>query len=186
MSKVIVRRIISRFDWDRPGVCLAALLFLGECVAVVLAGISLLVQGYDGGRLAALLGAAVLAIYVPLAIWQGKLPFAGPTEYEKRRTYAQRKLGVKIPRTGDLMKGGGQLGSEQVDLGDGSEGSIRAAVGRAYCLGNSAFENSCSRQWPEDVKQWVQHAQLTLVPPVAHLYGISGPPEVMPVLPRAT
>ena len=55
---------------------LAILLFKGEWLAVVLAEASLLTQGYSGDRLAGLLGDAVLAVYVQLAIWQGKLPFA--------------------------------------------------------------------------------------------------------------
>ena len=40
MSAKIYRHIVRRFEWDRSGVALAALLFLGECIAVVLAVIS--------------------------------------------------------------------------------------------------------------------------------------------------
>ena len=134
--RATIGRITARFNWDRSGVFLAALLFLGECVAVILAVISLASKGYDPGQSAALLGAAVLAVYVPLAIWQGKMPFAAPTEYEKRRTYAQAKLSVRIPRSGDKTKGGWALGVAQVHLEDSSDESIRAAVGRAYCLGD--------------------------------------------------
>ena len=39
--RATIGRIIARFNWDRSGVFLAALLFLGECVAVILAVISL-------------------------------------------------------------------------------------------------------------------------------------------------
>ena len=41
-------------------------------------------------RLAALLGAAVLTGYVPLAIWKGKLPFAASTEYEIRKNMRRK------------------------------------------------------------------------------------------------
>ena len=148
------QRITSRFGWDRPGVALAVLLFAGELVAVILAGTSLASDGYDGGRLAALLGAAVLAGYVPLAIWKRKLPFAAPTEYEIRKKYAEKRLGVKIPRSGDKMKDGLRLGYAQVHLVDGSDESIREAVGRAYCMGNTDLELFCTaQQWTEDAKR---------------------------------
>ena len=139
--RATIGRITARFNWDRSGVFLAALLFLGECVAVILAVISLASKGYDPGQSAALLGAAVLAVYVPLAIWQGKMPFAAPTEYEKRRTYAQATLSVRIPRSGDKTKGGWALGVAQAHLEDSSDESIRAAVGRAYCLGDQEIYN---------------------------------------------
>lgn len=173
-------RITSRFDWDRPGVALAVLLFLGELVAVILAGTSLASDGYDGGRLAALLGAAVLASYVPLAIWKGKLPFAAPTEYEMRKKYAEKRLGVKIPRSGDKMKDGLRLGYAQVHLADGSDESIRIAVGRAYCLGNTDLELFCTAQkWTEDAKRRILLAQLQLDTPTGYLTAITAPPELM-------
>ena len=53
--RATIGRITARFNWDRSGVFLAALLFLGECVAVILAVISLAPKGYDPGQLAALL-----------------------------------------------------------------------------------------------------------------------------------
>jgi hypothetical protein len=177
--RATIGRITARFNWDRSGVFLAALLFLGECVAVILAGISLASKGYDPGQSAALLGAAVLAVYVPLAIWQGKMPFAAPTEYEKRRTYAQAKLSVRIPRSGDKTKGGWALGVAQVDLEDSSDESIRAAVGRAYCLGDQDLQNFCSRPWIQDVKLKILLAQMQLVPPAMIFSAISTPPELM-------
>ena len=177
--RVTIGRITARFDWDRSGVLLAALLFLGECVAVILAGISLPSNNYDPGQFAALLGAAVLAFYVPLAIWQGKMPFAAPTEYEKRRKYAQAKLGVRIPRSGDKTKEGWALPLAQVHLEDGSDESIRAAVGRAYCLGDQDLQNFCSRPWITDVKQKILLAQMQLVPPTVSFSGISTPPELL-------
>ena len=174
-----IGRITRRFDWDRPGVLLAALLFLGETVAVILAGTSLASEGYDGGRLAALLGAAVLALYVPLAIWQGKLPFASPTEYEKRRNHAQKKLGVKIPRSGDKTKEGWRLGTAQVHLEDDSDDSIRVAVGRAYCLGDATMQALCDLDSRTDVKQNILLAKFQLIPPTASFSAISAPPELM-------
>lgn len=177
--RATIGRVASRFVWDRPGMALAALLFVGELVAVILAGTSLTSDGYDGGRLAALLGAAVLALYVPLAIWKGKLPFAAPTEYERRRQFAQAKLGVNIPRTGDKMKGGGRLGSAQVDLPDDSDVSIRIAVGRAYSLGDEYLDHLCgTSQWTADVNQKIQLARLRLSPPSGTISAISAPPEL--------
>ena len=117
------------------------MLSVGESIAAILAGMSLKSDGYDGGRLAALLGAAVLALYVPIAVGLRKIPFAASTEYESRRKFAEKRLGVKIPRTGDKMKKGGRLGSAQVDLPDGSDESIRVAVGRAYSLGDDSVRN---------------------------------------------
>ncbi len=183
--RVTIRRITARFDWDQSGVCLAALLFLGESVAVVLAGTSIVLEGYDGGRLAALLGAAVLALYVPLAIRMGKLPFAAPNEYEKRRKYAQATLGVSIPRSGDKMTGGLALGSIQMHLEDDSDGPIDAAVGRAYCLGDEGLQYFCDQPWPQDVKQKIWLARLKLVPPKASAFAISAPPELMEPILRA-
>ena len=152
---------------------------LGETLAVILAVISLVLEGFDWGRLAALLGAAILAIYVPLAISMGKMPFAVPTEYEKRRKYAQAKLGVRIPRTGDRTKEGWALGSAQVHLEDISDESIRAAVGRAYCLGDQTLQSFCSRPWIQDVKPKILLAQMQLVPPALSFSAISTPPGLM-------
>ena len=177
--RATIGRITARFNWDKSGVFLAALLFLGECVAVILAGTSLALEDNDWGAWAALLGAAVLALYVPLAIWKGKIPFAAPTEYEKRRTYAQAILGVSIPRSGDKTKGGWALGTIQVHLEDGSDESIRGAVGRAYCLGDQDLQNFCSRPWIKDVKQRILLAQLQLSPPGISLSAISAPPDLM-------
>ena len=177
--RTTIGRITARFNWDRPGVFLAALLFLGECLAVLLAVISLALEGYGWGRLAALLGAAVLAVYVPIAIWKGKMPFAAPTEYEKRRTYAQATLGVRIPRSGDKTKEGSALGVAQVHLEDGSEESIRAAVGRAYCLGDQDLQHFCNVPWTTDVKRKVLLAQLQLIPPAISFSGISAPPGLI-------
>ena len=171
--RATIGRIAARFDWDKSGVFLASLLLLGESSAVVLAATSLVLDGYDLGRLAALLGAAVLALYVPLAIWQGKMPFAVPTEYEKRRKYAQTTLGVKIPRSGDKMKGGLQLGSAQIHLEDDSDESIRIAVGRAYCLGDQDFEIFYNQPWVKDVKQKILLARSDLIPPKAYFSAIS-------------
>ena len=177
--RAMIRRITARFDWDRSGVFLAALLFMGEGLAVILAATSLVLEDNVWGAWAALLGAAVLAIYVPLAIWKGKIPFASPTEYEKRRKYAQAKLGVRIPRSGDKMKGGWRLGLLQVHLEDDSDASIRAAVGRAYCLGDQDLQNFCSRPWIRDVKQKILLAQMQLVPPAINFSAISTPPGLM-------
>lgn len=177
--RATIGHITGRFDWDRSGVFLAALLFLGEGLAVILAGTSLVLEDNVWGAWAALLGAAVLAIYVPLAIWKGKIPFAAPTEYEKRRKYAQAKLGVRIPRSGDKMKGGWRLGLLQVHLEDDSDESIRAAVGRAYCLGDQDLQNFCGRPWIKDVKQKILLAQIQLVPPAFNVSAISTPPGMM-------
>ena len=177
--RATIGRITARFNWDRSGVFLAALLFLGECMAVILAVISLASKGYDPGQSAALLGAAVLALNVPLAICLGKMPFAAPTEYEKRRTYAQAKLSVRIPRSGDKTKGGWALGVAQVHLEDSSDESIRAAVGRAYCLGDQDLQHFCSRPWIQDVKPKILLAQMQLVPPAMSISGISTPPGLM-------
>ena len=177
--RATVGRITARFDWDKSGVFLAALLLLGETFAVILAATSLVLDGYDLGRLAALLGAAVLALYVPLAIWQGKMPFAVPTEYEKRRKYAQTTLGVKIPRSGDKMKGGWKLGSAHVHLEDDSDESIRIAVGRAYCLGDDNLQRFCNHQWVKDVKQKVLLARNKLHPGTVTGSTISFAPGLM-------
>ena len=181
--RAMIRRITAKFDWDRSGVLLAALLFVGESVAVVLASTSIVSEGYDGGRLAALLGAAVLVLYVPLAIRMGKLPFAVPTEYEKRRKHAQKTLRVSIPRSGDKTTGGLALGSIQMHLEDGSDWSIDAAVGRAYCLGDQELQFFCDQRWSQDVKQKIWLARLKLIPPKISASAISAPPELMdPVL----
>ena len=90
--RATIGRIIARYLWDRSGVTLATLLLLGEAIAACLAAVSLASEGFDWGRMAALLGAAVLVLYVPFAVWKGKMPFAVPTEYEKRRRYAQATL----------------------------------------------------------------------------------------------
>ena len=177
--RATIGRITARFNWDRSRVFLAALLFLGECVAVIPAVISLASKGPDPGQLAALVGAAFLVLYVPPAIWQGKMPFAASTEYEKRRKYAQATLGVRIARSGDKMKGGWKLGVAQMHLEDDSDESIRAAVGRAYCLGDQDLQNFCSRPWIMDVKQKILLAQIRLVPPTMNLLAISTPPELM-------
>lgn len=177
--RATIGRITGRYDWDKSGVILAALLFLGEGLAVVLAGTSLVIEGFAWGLMAALLGAAVLALYVPLAIWKGKMPFAAPIEYEKRRKYAQAALGVRIARSGDKMKGGWRLGSAQVHLEDDTDESICAAVGRAYCLGDQDFHNFCSRPWIRDVKQKIVLAQMRLVPPTMNFSAISTPPGMM-------
>lgn len=177
--RATIRRITSRFDWDGPGVFLAALLVLGEGLAVTLAGISLVLGDNVWGAWAALLGAAVLALYVPLAVWFGKIPFAAPTEYEKRRKIAQARLGVRIPRSGDKMKGGGRLGQAQVHLEDDSDESIRAAVGRAYCLGDQDLRRFCGTAWIEDVKRKVLLAQIQLVPPAITASVITAPPRLM-------
>ena len=171
--------IVARFDWDGWGVFLAALLFFGEGVAVSFAAQSLASGGYDGGRLAALLGAAVLMLYVPLAIWRGKLPFAVPTEYEKRRVYAKKTLGVNIPRSGDKTKTGFALPNTQVHLEDSSEKSVRAAVGRAYCLGDQNLQHFCSAQWTEDVNLEIRRAVMELSPPTGFHFGFSAPGELL-------
>ena len=174
-----IERITAKFDWDRPGVFLAILLFLGEILAVALAGTSLALEGYDLGRLAALIGAAVLTVYVPLAIWKGKLPFATPTEYEKRRKYAQAILGVRIPGSRDKTQGGWPLGTMQTNLENDREESIRAAVGRAYCLGDGALQNFCGHNWRKDVKQKILIARSELVPSTFHAVAITARPELM-------
>ncbi len=175
-----VRRLADRFDWDRPGVLLALLLFLGEGVAVVMAGISLVSNGYDGGQLAALVGAAVLVLYVPLAIWQGKLPFAAPTEYERRRKYAQAVLGVQIPRAREKM-GNVELGFAQISLPDSSDESIRAAVGRAYCLGDKYvdFLGTAAVSWKKEVLLKIYNAINKLLPPHGTGMTITMSPEVL-------
>ena len=177
--RATIGRITARFNWDRSGVVLAALLLLGESVAVILAVISLLSRNYDPGQLAALIGAAALVLYVPLAIWLGKMPFAAPTEYENRRKYAQAPLGVRIPRSGDKMEGGRRLGLVELGLEDGSGESIRAAVGRVYCLGDQDLQNFCSQPWIKDVKQKILLAQIQLVPPAISFSTLSAPPELM-------
>ena len=174
-----VRRITAKFNWDSTGVFLAALLFFGETLAVILAGVSLASEGYDLGRMAALTGAAVLTLYVPLAIWKGKLPFAIPSEYEKRRTYAQATLGVDIPRSGDKMKDGLTLGAAQIHIEDTTDASIRAAVGRAYSLGDEAVQLLCSQRWNKDTTQKILLARFQLVQPVAHFVAITAPPEML-------
>lgn len=127
-----------------------------------------------------MLGAAVLAIYVPLAVGLGKIPFAAPTEYERRRKFAEKRLGVKAPRTGDKMKNGGRLGYAQVDLPDDSYESIRAALGRAYSLGDDYLEHLCSApQFTEDLKRKISSARVYLFPPSGTLFAISVPPELM-------
>lgn len=176
-----LRRIAARLEWDSPGVGLAGLLFLGEIAAVSLAAISLASEGFELGRMAALLSAAALCIYVPIAVLTGKMPFAVRTEYEKRRAYAQKTLGVRIPRSNDKTKGGWALGTMQVHLPDDSDESIRVAVGRAYCLGDKELELLCSHSWIQDVKVKLLTAQYELIPPLT-LSGvaISAPPELLP------
>ena len=169
----------DRFDWDRPGVALAILLLVGESIAAILAGMSLKSDGYDGGRLAALLGAGVLALYVPIAIGLHKIPFAASTEYESRRKFAEKRLGVKIPRTGDKMKRGGRLGSAQIDLPDDSDESTRVAVGRAYSLGDAYLDDLCSAsQFTGEVKRKISSARVYLLPPSGTFFAISAPPEL--------
>ena len=169
----------KRFDWDWAGVFLASLLFLGELAAVIISVIFLASEGFEVGRLAVLLSAAAVALYVPLAICMGKMPFAAPTEYEKRRKYAQTALGVKIPRTGDKMKGDWPLGSVQVHIEDGSDESIRVAVGRAYCLGDENLRQLRQMSLREDLKLKVELAAHKLIPPAVTMIGLSVPKELM-------
>ena len=177
--RATIGRIIARYDWDRSGVTLAALLILGEAMAACLAAVSLASEGFDWGRMAALLGAAVLVLYVPLAIWKGKMPFAVPTEYEKRRRYAQGTLGVRIPRSGDRAKDGTKLPPTQVNLENDSDESIRAAVGRAYASGDFALQRFCNLPWVKDVKVKIELARLQLTPPTVSAAGITYSPELM-------
>ena len=88
-------------------------------------------------------------------------------------------LSVRIPRSGDKTKGGWALGVAQVDLEDSSDESIRAAVGRAYCLGDQDLQNFCSQPWVQDVKPKILLAQMQLVPPAMIFSTISTPPELM-------
>ena len=141
---------------------LAVLLFLGECIAVALAAIS--------GQWAALISALVLALYVPLAIWMGKMPFASPTEYEKRRIRAEKILAIRIPRSTDTM---------QTNLMDCSDESIKVAVGQAYCLGAQDLQVLCKQPWRQDVKQKILEAQFRLIPPKITAAGILFKPELM-------
>ncbi len=171
MSVTIYRRIVKRFEWDRSGVILAALLFLGECIAVALAVIS--------GQWAALVSALILALYVPLAIWMGKMPFASLTEYEKRRGYAEKILGVRIPSSTDTMQGGWPVGSIQTSLMDSSDESIRVAVGRAYCLGDLSLQAFCDRPWRQDVKLKILKTRLDLTSLKVTAAGVSYAPELM-------
>ena len=150
---------------------LAVLLVLGEGLAVVLAAIS--------GQWAALISALVLALYVPLAIWKGKMPFASPTEYEKRRIRAEKILGIRIPRSTDTMQGGTPVGSIQTNLMDSSDESIGVAVGRAYCLGDQNLQVLCNQPWRQDVKQKILEARLRLIPPEFTATGIHFNPELM-------
>ena len=171
MSATIYRRIVKRFVWDRSGVILAALLLLGECIALVLAVLS--------EQWAAFVSALILVLYVPLAIWMGKMPFASLTEYEKRRGYAEKILDVRIPRSTDTMQGGTPVGSTQTNLMDDSDESIRVAVGRAYCLGDQSLQVFCNRPWRQDVKQKILEAQLRLTPPKMTATGMAFAPELM-------
>ena len=177
--RATVGRIIARYDWDRSGVSLAVLLLLGEAIAACLAAVSLVSEGFDWGRLAALLGAAVLVLYVPLAIRKGKMPFAVPTEYEKRRRYAQATLGVSIPRSGDRAKDGTKLPPTQVNLENSSEESIRIAVGRAYASGDFALQQFCNLPWIKDVKTKIELARFQLTPPTASMAAMTYSPELM-------
>ena len=171
MSATIYRRIVNRFVWDRSGVFLAALLFVGECIALVLAVLS--------GQWAAFMSALILVLYVPLAICMGKLPFASLTEYEKRRAHAEKILGIRIPRSTDTMQGGAPVGSIQTNLMDDSDESIWAAVGRAYCLGDQNLRIFCGYPWRQDVKQKILEAQLRLNPPEITPTAMSFAPELM-------
>ena len=171
MSAKIYRHIVRRFEWDRSGVALAALLFLGECIAVVLAVIS--------GQWAALVSALILALYVPLAICTGTLPFASRTEYEKRRRRAEKILRVKIPRSTDTMQGGVPVGSIQTNLMDDSDESIRVAVGRAYCLGDQSLQVFCDRPWRQDVKLKILEARFDLTSLKVTAAGVLYAPELM-------
>ena len=159
-------------SWAKP--------FFGEIVAVTLASISLASEGFELGRTAALLSAAALCVYIPIAILTGKMPFAVPTEYEKRRAYAQKTLGVRIPRSNDKTMGGWALGTMQVNLPDDSDESIRVAVGRAYCLGDKELEILCSHSWIQDMKVKLLTAKYELIRPIT-LSGvaISAPPELL-------
>ena len=177
--RVTIGRIIARYDWDPSGVALAALLLLGEAVAAFLAAVSLTSEGFGWGNLAALLGAAVLVLYVPLAIWKGKMPFAVSTDYEKRRRYAQATLGVSIPRSGDRAKDGTKLSPHQTNLENDSDESIRVAVGRAYASGDFALQRFCTLPWVKDVKVKIELARLQLTPPTASMAAITYSPELM-------
>ena len=178
--RITIGRITARYDWDRSGVALAALLFLGEAIAASLAAVSLASSArLDWGNLAALLGAAVLVLYVPIAIWKGKLPFAVPTEFEKRRKHAQATLGVRIPRSGDTAKDGTRIPPTQVHLDNDSDESIRVAVGRAYASGDFALRNFCNLPWVKDVKVKIELARLQLIPPTAISAGVSYSPELV-------
>ena len=146
------RRMVYRHDWDAWGIFLALLLLVGEGSAGGLAAASIFLADFDVGNVAALVGAATIVLYVPLAIGTGKLPFAPLTEYERRRREMQRMLGVRIPRTWDTKDWGGRgtelLTGSHVHLKDDSDEAIRMAVGRAYCLGDLALQRLCGTLKP--------------------------------------
>ena len=178
--RITIGRTTARYDWDRSGVALAALLLLGEAIAASLAAVSLASSAdLDWGNLAALLGAAVLVLYVPVAIWKGKLPFAVPTEYEKRRRYAEATLGVRIPRSGDRAKDGTRIPPTLVRLDNDSNESIRVAVGRAYASGDRLLQRFCDKPWVKDVKVEIELARSRLLPPTISTDGIEYSPELI-------
>lgn len=154
--KRLIRFIHSR-EWDRRGVFLACLLVVGEGTAVGVAVWSFFDDGSYLASVAALVGAAVLLVYVPLAVFLDRLPFAPPSEYERRRRYAEWILAYDVPKRPLAGR------DAQVVIEDGSPASILGAVGQAYALGDKAFEDFCRRPWVSTVAHNVQMARLLLL-----------------------
>lgn len=148
-----MQRLIAKYQWDTWGVSLAVLLLIGEGVAVVLGVFSIVIEGMSFAGWAALLGAAVLMSYVPLAVCKGKLPFATLTEYEKRRQHVKAILDVTIPS---------DWANKQIHMQDGSDDSILTSVGLAYCQGDDTLRVFCNRPWKPEIKKTILLAEMQL------------------------
>ena len=88
-------------EWDKKAVGLAALLFIGEAIAGVLTLAYILTDpamwAINLALIAQFIGAFTIMLYVPLAVLTNNMPFVKRSEYDERRRYAEKILGVDIP-----------------------------------------------------------------------------------------
>ena len=176
-----VRRLAERFDWDLAGVCLAFVLFIGELIAAGLAVAAIVLADTVLGAISALFASGSVLIYVPFAVRFGTLPFASFTEFERRRKYAQKVLGVRIPRSHErTFDNGTRIPAHQVNFRDTSENSILEAVGYAYSLGGDNLNNIlryAREGWNGDLADIAIQATFKLNPPTMYMSGVATVPH---------
>ena len=98
---------------------------IGELAVLVLTLIHTRQNGFDFAIGAQMVGVLTLLAYVYVAVREDMIPFGKLSEYEKRRTHAEKKLGVQIPRK-----------NEHFSFADRTQKTIWRAAGRLYCAGD--------------------------------------------------